>query len=131
MNYLMDTHIFLWALFEPKKISAKARKILHSQENSVFISAISFWEISLKHTLGKLELQGISPRELPDLASQIHFDTLALSPEDGASFYQLPRIGHKDPFDRMIIWQALRNDMTLISKDKECPEYQKLGLRLV
>jgi PIN domain nuclease of toxin-antitoxin system len=131
MKYLADTHIFLWALLEPKKLSAKARKILLSQENSVFISVISFWEISLKYALGKLELRGVSPDELPDFASQTGFEILDLRFEDAASFYQLSRVTHKDPFDRMIIWQALRNDMTLISKDKELAGYQKLGLRIV
>ena len=130
MRYLADTHIFLWALFEPENISSKAQKILRSRESSVFVSVVSFWEISLKYALGKLELQGIEPHELPDFALQTHFEILDLHPEDAASFDQLPRFPHKDPFDRMIIWQAVRNEMTLISKDREFAEYQKIGLRI-
>jgi PIN domain nuclease of toxin-antitoxin system len=131
MRYLTDTHIFLWALFEPGNISPKAQKILRSQESSVFVSVVSFWEISLKYALGKLELQGIEPHELPDFALQTHFEILDLQPEDAAFFDQLPRFPHKDPFGRMIIWQAVRNKMTLISKDREFAEYQKIGLRII
>lgn len=131
MRYLLDTHILLWALFDPKKISTVARKILRSQENSIFVSVVSFWEISLKYALNKLALQGIEPHELPDYASQINFEILGLSSEDAASFHQLSRLSHKDPFERMIIWQAIRNEMTLISKDKEFGEYEKFGLSIV
>lgn len=130
MRFLIDTHIFLWSLFDPKKIPIKAAQTIQSQDNSVFVSVITFWEISLKYSLGKLVLEGVEPKDLPDFANQMSFEILNFKAEDAASFYQLPRLSHKDPFDRMIIWQAIQNNMVLISKDKKIPEYQKAGLRL-
>ncbi|MCP4578521.1 MAG: type II toxin-antitoxin system VapC family toxin [Deltaproteobacteria bacterium] len=131
MRYLLDTHIFLWSLFEPEKIHSGSADVIKSQENSVFVSVITFWEISLKYALGKLELKGVEPHELPGYAAQINFEILDFKPEDAASFYQLPRLSHKDPFDRIIIWQAIQNNMVLLSKDKEFPEYQRIGLRIL
>ncbi len=131
MKYLMDTHIFLWSLFNPEKISSQAADVLHSQENTIFVGTISFWEISLKYSLGKLELEGIEPHELPEYAAQLNFDILDFKAEDAASFYLLPRVSHKDPFDRMIIWQAIQSKMTLISKDRKFTEYENLGLRIL
>jgi PIN domain nuclease of toxin-antitoxin system len=124
MKYLADTHIFLWALFSPEKIPARTRKLMRSPENSVFVSVITFWEISLKYALGRLELRGVEPHELPAFASQMDFELLGLSAEDAASFCQLPRLPHKDPFDRMIVWQALRNRMTLMTKDEGLVAYE-------
>src|SRR4030042_4826908 len=99
MRYIIDTHIFLWSLFEPEKIPSKAAAAIQSQQNSVFVSVISFWEISSKYSLGKLGLKGIGPHELPDFAAKMNFEILELSIEDAASFYRLPRVPHKDPFD--------------------------------
>ncbi len=130
MRYIIDTHIFLWSLFEPEKIANKAAAAIRSQQNSIFVSAISFWEISLKYSLGKLALEGIAPHELPDFAAKINFEMLNLSIEDAASFYRLPRFPHKDPFDRIIIWQAIQNNMILISRDREISQYQNTGLRI-
>ena len=131
MKYLIDTHIFLWSLFSPHKISKAARQILEESGNSVFVSTITFWEISLKYALGKLKLEGIAPDELPQYAIRLNFDILSLNAEDAASYYRLPRISHKDPFDRMIIWQAIREKMILISKDSRIPAYEKYGLNIL
>lgn len=130
MRYLIDTHIFLWSLFEPEKIPHKAGAAIRSPQNSIFVSVISFWEISLKYSLGKIGLKGVSPHELPGFAATIDFEILGLSIEDAASFYRLPRVPHKDPFDRIIIWQAIQNNMILISRDEKIPEYQDTGLRI-
>jgi len=66
-----------------------------------------------------LELEGISPDEFPEFANKMSFELLSLSAEDAASFYHLPPITHKDPFDRMLIWQAIREKMVLISEDSK------------
>ena len=108
MKYLIDTHIFLWSLFSPGKIPHHISKIISDPGNLIFVSTITFWEISLKFSINKLELQGVTPDELPDFAAKLSFELLSLSAEDAASFYHLPKITHKDPFDRMLIWQAIR-----------------------
>ena len=131
MKYLIDTHIFLWSLFSPEKIAEHAAQTIEESGNRVFVSSISFWEISLKFSLNKLELEGITPDELPHIADRMNFEILNLKTADAASFYRLPRIPHKDPFDRMIVWQAIRDKMTLISKDSKIPAYQQFGLSIL
>lgn len=129
MNYLIDTHVFLWSLFSPEKISRSAVRILKDPGNGILVSTITFWEIALKYSLNKLELEGTKPDELPEFANLMNYDILNLSAEDAASFYHLPRISHKDPFDRMLIWQAIREKLVLISNDTEMSAYEAFGLK--
>ena len=131
MNYLLDTHTFLWALFSPELLSGKAAGLIRNPDNFICVSAVSMWEISLKYALGKLELTNILPDNLPDAAEQMGLDILPLEARDAATFYRLPHFGHKDPFDRLIIWQAILHKMTLISKDAKFGEYKKIGLKNV
>ena len=131
MKYLLDTHIFLWSLFSPEKISRHVAKLIEKSGNRIFVSTITFWEIALKFSLGKLELEGIKPDALPEFAHKMSFELLSLSAEDAASFYHLPRITHKDPFDRMLIWQAIREKMVLISKDSKMATYEDYGLKIL
>ncbi|MGD2089242.1 MAG: type II toxin-antitoxin system VapC family toxin [Candidatus Aminicenantes bacterium] len=130
MNYLLDTHAFLWTIFESGRLSNRAKKLILNPENSIYISLITFWEISLKYSLGKLELENILPEELPTVSREAGFATLPLSENEVSSFHNLPRSTHKDPFDRLIIWQAINNDFILISKDRRLSEYQESGLRI-
>jgi PIN domain nuclease of toxin-antitoxin system len=130
MNYLLDTHTFLWAIFDTQKLSKEAKKVILNPQNSIYVSLITFWEISLKYSLGKLELKNISPGELPVVYREAGFETLPLSVEEVSSFHNLTRSSHKDPFDRLIIWQAIHNDLILISKDRRLSAYQESGLRI-
>lgn len=131
MNCLLDTHTFLWSLFNPELLSAKAGKLIRDPDNTVYISVVSFWEISLKYAIGKLEFSNITPDSLPDIAQQMGLEILSLDAPEAATFYRLPRHGHKDPFDRLIIWQAIQHKMTLISKDTKFREYKGIGLKNV
>ena len=129
MKYLIDTHIFLWSLFSPEKISKPIAAILREPNNQIFVSTITFWEIALKFSLKKLELEGITPGELPEFANKMNYEFLSLNGEDASSFYLLPRIFHKDSFDRMLIWQAIREKLVLISKDSKISFYEEYGLK--
>ena len=131
MNYLLDTHAFLWAAFSPHKLSAKSRNEIRSAENQVCISIVSFWEISLKYTLGKIELNNCTPADMPDIATQMGLEIIQLSAQETASFYQLPKVAHKDPFDRMIIWQAIQQQRILVSKDANFPEYRQFEFKVL
>ncbi|NNL74971.1 MAG: type II toxin-antitoxin system VapC family toxin [Desulfobacterales bacterium] len=131
MNYLIDTHIFLWSLFSPQKISKPAAQTIRKSENRIFVSSVTFWEIALKYALKKLELKGITPDQLPQFADRMDFEILNLNADDAASFHNLPRIERRDPFGRMIIWQAIREKMILISKDIETQVYQEFGLKIL
>ena len=61
MKYLLDTHTFLWTVFEPEKIGVKAKALITNREHAILVSLVSFWEISLKYSLGKLRLENVSP----------------------------------------------------------------------
>jgi PIN domain nuclease of toxin-antitoxin system len=129
MRYILDTHSFLWSLFSPEKLSTWARKEIRDRENEVALSVVTFWEISLKYALGKLELPNTEPDELAEAAEEMGLDILLLRPVEAASFHKLPRIAHKDPFDRLIIWQAIQHKMTLISRDRQFKVYGQFGLK--
>ena len=131
MTYLVDTHIFLWSLFSPRKINKKIRRILRNQEVTKFVSLITFWEISLKYSLGKLPLKKLAPDELPNIAKNARYDILFLDTEVVCSFYKLPKIKNKDPFDRMLAWQAIRSDCTLVTVDKDFRDLSSRGLKLL
>lgn len=128
MNYLLDTHSFLWSLFSSDKLSAKAKEIILNNENTIYVSVITFWEISLKFNLGKLKLRNVLPDALPDCAVKSGFEILNLSEKDAASFFKLPKISHSDPFDRLLIWQAIQSGITVITRDKDFKDYEKFGM---
>lgn len=129
MNYLIDTHIFLWAIFSPKKISKNIKGILIDQELTKYVSIITFWEISLKFSLGKLDLTRVLPDKLPAIAKDAGFEILDLNIDTASSFYKLPRIKNKDPFDRMLAWQAINHDYVLLTQDKSFADYKDHGLK--
>jgi PIN domain nuclease of toxin-antitoxin system len=132
MKYIIDTHIFLWLLFEPEKIDKTKLEILENPENSIYITSINFWEISLKFALGKLELNGLKPDNLPDCAFKMGLKILDIDSKNMASFHQLKRVEkHKDHFDRLIIWYCINNDFILVSKDGKFSEYSLLGLKVI
>lgn len=130
MDYLIDSHIFLWSAMSPERLGQTTVDVLQSSSNRIFVSVITYWELSLKFGLGKLELKGIKPEEFCNVTKQMGFKELKIHPLHASTFYQLPREKHKDPFDRMIIWQAIHNDLTLISRDLSFSEYSKYGLKV-
>ena len=130
-NYLLDTHYLLWALVDTKKLSKKIKDIIVDPDNNIVISTISFWEISLKYSLGKLTITGFTPDELPQACTEMGFLIEPLSPIDSSSYNQLYPSIHKDPFDKMLIWQAISNKYTFISNDVLIANYQTFGLRLL
>ena len=131
MKYLLDTHTLLWVLFEDEKLSDTAKEIISNSENEIFVSIITYWEIAIKYGIGKLQLENITPEEIPIKSKEINIETLKLSETEVSTFYKLPKIRHKDPFDRLIIWQAINENMTLISKDKAMKEYEQFGLNVL
>lgn len=129
MNYLLDTHALLWALFDDDKLSEAARQAMENPGNLVAVSAVNFWEISLKFSIGKLELEGIQPHEIPDVVLDSGFEMISLQPTETSSYHLLKGEWHRDPFDRMLIWQAIQNDLTLITKDPLVSRYNEVGLK--
>lgn len=132
MNYLLDTHVILWLAYEDNKLSPSVREVLLNPENQIFLSAVSFWEISLKFHSGKLDLKGHNPKILKEGFDQFYdFKELALEMEDTVSFFRLDAPIHKDPFDRILIWQALQHGLILISDDQNIKSYQAIGLNVI
>jgi PIN domain nuclease of toxin-antitoxin system len=131
MKYILDTHAFLFAAFDPLKLGSQARKVLVEEEHDIYISAVSFWEISLKYSIGRLDLHNARPEDLPSVAREMGFSILSINDEIAASFHLLPLSAHKDPFDRMLAWQAIRLSMILITKDTSLAVYIHAGLKSI
>lgn len=132
MNCLGDTHYLLWALIEPERLDATAEAILRSDKHAKYVSAVSFWEISLKYALGKLELKGITPQQILPASEESGFQILPLEASEAATAHLLPAIaGHKDPFDRLLVWQSIQHKLTLLTADARMREYRKHGLLIV
>ena len=131
MNYLIDTHVLLWSLFDTSKLSKKVYSILSDIENEIFVSSITFWEISLKYSIGKLSLENILPDELPGYTVKAGYKILNPDEKITSSFYKLANYEHGDPFDKLLIWQEICEDYVMISKDSKFKQYEKHGLRIV
>src|SRR5437870_1948194 len=123
MNYLLDTHTFIWAISERTRLSVKAKQAIDNSNNSIFVSSVTFWEIALKFSISKFGIEGILPDVLPEIALTMGFQVIQLLPEEGASSYNLSLTTHKDPFDRILIWQAIKREYTFISKDARMNGY--------
>ena len=133
MRYLLDTCTLLWLLSEPKKLSDSAVQIIQNRKNEVFVSTISFWEISLKHAIGKLSIENVELEEIEEiLVDECHIAIIGLGEQESLSYHRLPCFDeHRDPFDRMLAWQAIKRDMALISSDPAFGHYRSCGLRVV
>ena len=131
MKYLLDTHTLIWTLLETTKLSQKATDTIFDESNMVYVSSIAFWEICIKINCGKLGLGSIKPEDLPGICCDCGFELLTLNAGDASTFDRLLAVHHKDPFDRILIWQSICNDMTLITDDKNICKYNSVGLRTV
>jgi PIN domain nuclease of toxin-antitoxin system len=117
VRLLLDTHLLLWALGAPSKLSAATRKQIQAAE--VFVSAASIWEISIKRSLGKLEAD---PREIVAAIAPAGFALLPVTGEHAAGIVELPPV-HRDPFDRMLVAQAQIEPMILLTNDEALRGY--------
>ena len=131
MKLLLDTCSFLWALHEPPLLSALARQSLQDPAFSVHVSVVTLWEIGLKAGLGKLSFQGVSLENYPALAVKSGWIIHPLSAATAASAGRLPRpTDHRDSFDRLLIWTAIREGFSLVSGDDKFPAYAPHGLKI-
>ncbi len=119
MKILIDTHIFLWALFDPGKIDPGKLGEIETPANQVFVSSISITELMIKASLGKISID-FDPIEM---AGKSGFELLDFSAADAVLLKDLP-FHHKDPFDRMLIAQSLANGIPLMSDDEKIARYE-------
>ena len=118
MKLLLDTHIFLWALSEPNRLSSKQVNAVEDPTNTVYVSSISITEIAIKASLGKLELV-FDPL---DAAEKSGFEMLDFSARDALILTDLP-FHHRDPFDRMLITQAISRKLIIATQDSIIDRY--------
>ncbi len=118
MNLLLDTHVLIWALEDNPILSAEAHDAIVDGKNMVFVSSVSAWEISIKKAMGKLK----APDNLEEEIELHRFTPLNVNFEHARLAGALPDI-HKDPFDRMLIAQAITEKLTLISRDSQFADY--------
>jgi PIN domain nuclease of toxin-antitoxin system len=131
MQVLIDTHILLWLIFDSKKLDRERRSLLADTSNTVYVSVVSLWELSLKYALGKLKHSNTDPSKFPTLVEQMGFEFLPLSILETSTFFRLTPLGHKDPFDRMLLWQALKRKLAFMTSDHRLSDYQVLGVQLI
>ncbi len=118
MNLLLDTHVLIWALENNSRLSMEARDAIIDGENMVFVSAVSDWEIGIKKAMGKLK----TPDNLLEEVALHRFTPLNIHFEHAQLAGELADI-HKDPFDRMLIAQAILEKLTLVTRDKTIARY--------
>ncbi len=119
MNYLLDTHTFLWWLSDSDQLSRQAKKIISDSDNRIFMSCASQWEIAIKVSINRLTFP---MDEMETELVKNGFELLNITTPHINQTTSLP-LHHRDPFDRMLIAQAQSESLILISKDHIFPEY--------
>ena len=122
MRLLLDTHVFLWHLNGSKALPADLRAAIQDPANAVFLSPVSIWEALVKYRLGKLPLPASPHIYLPEQRRRHRIETLPLDEPSVARLAGLPDL-HRDPFDRMLVCQALEHGLTLATVDPAVRAY--------
>lgn len=122
MKLLLDTHTFIWFIEGNSKLSDKAKALIEASDNQRFLSVASLWEMTIKKSLGKLEL-GMDMQTLID--EHIYQNAIEILPINTSAFFMLQDLPfhHKDPFDRLLISQGLADDLVLLSIDEHFASY--------
>lgn len=122
MKILLDTCAFLWLTTDAPELSSQAKVLFQNTNNSVYLSSVSVWEIVVKHQLGKLPLPSEPEYFINQQCSQHFIEVLSL---DDKSVYHLSRLPnhHRDPFDKMLVCQAIEHGLTILTSDKLIAQY--------
>lgn len=118
MRLLLDTHALLWTLARPGDLGAEARRRIEQAESSVLVSVVSAWEIEIKRALGKLD----APDDLHEQMHRLRFLELPVHLRHVRALRSLPPL-HRDPFDRMLVAQALADDLVIVTADDRIRGY--------
>lgn len=119
MSYLLDTHTFIWWIEDNLNLSYQSKQIISNPNNLIFISAVNTWEITIKKSLGKLNVPG----NLEEIILQCGFDILPITIKHTLSIEHLDKY-HDDPFDRLLISQAIIENLTIITRDEKIIKYK-------
>jgi PIN domain nuclease of toxin-antitoxin system len=121
LKLLLDTHLLLWAAGAPAKLSAKVRKLLDDPRNDLFFSAASLWEVTIKNDLGRNDFH-VDPRLLRRGLLDNGYAELAITSEHAVAVAGLPPL-HRDPFDRLLVAQAMVEGIVLLTNDPVVARY--------
>jgi PIN domain nuclease of toxin-antitoxin system len=121
VNLLLDTHVALWAITDHPRLSSSARQLILSPRATVWVSAVSVWEVAIKHALGRGDMP-VSGQHALHYFGQAGYRFLAVEPEHAAAVESLPA-HHQDPFDRLLVAQALLEPMRLLTHDGMVARY--------
>ena len=116
MKVLLDTCTFLWAVSSPDRLSVTARALIVEPDNTVYLSAVSAWEIAVKYGLGQIELADEPATFVAQQRVRHGLEALPLDERSALQVHRLPMV-HRDPFDRMLICQAIMEGLTLLTPD--------------
>ena len=122
MKLLLDTHIFLWFISGDNRLSNDIKQGIRNTDNEVYLSVVSLWEVIIKHQLGKLPLPEPPERYLPIQRERHQIASLPLDEASVSQVAGLPLL-HRDPFDRMLIGQALEHNLTIVTVDDVIQAY--------
>lgn len=122
MSFLLDTCAFLWVALKPEKLSSAFLACFSNPANTVFLSSVSAWEIGIKHNIGKLTLPAAPSQFIPEQRKSHHIAELELNAADTFHLETLPPL-HKDPFDRMLVCQAIERSLTILTLDPLIRQY--------
>jgi PIN domain nuclease of toxin-antitoxin system len=121
VKLLLDTQILLWAAGQPERLSSKARKLLNNPRNELLFSAVSLWEIAIKRTLGRADFKA-EPRPLHRALLDNGYVEVPITSQHAVNIDALPLL-HKDPFDRLLLAQAVSEGLTLVTGDAQLAQY--------
>lgn len=122
MNVLVDTHVWIWSLADPSRLSAESRSLLSSSRNVVYLSAASAWELAIKAALGKIELPEPVETYVPTRMARQGITALPITHTHALRVSTLPP-HHRDPFDRLLIAQALVERLPILTADVAFDRY--------
>ena len=122
MKFLLDTVTFLLAIEDEARVSNEARKYIEDPYEQVYLSSVSAWEIAIKHALGKLDLPLPPDRLVPMARERLGAEELPLAESSALRVSRLPAI-HSDPFDRILVAQAISMGMTILTPDEAIRQY--------
>jgi len=125
VNLLLDTCTALWIALEAPELSARARQLFEDPGNRIYLSTVSTWEISLKHSLGRLPFPEAPDVLVPEIRRRGLMTSLPFGEEATLQLFRLPAI-HRDPFDRMLICRAIVGGMTIVTSDAQIRRYPVL-----
>ncbi|MDR0314158.1 MAG: type II toxin-antitoxin system VapC family toxin [Treponema sp.] len=131
MKLLLDTHTLLWAIGKTSELSETVINELKNPGNEVWASAVSLWEIALKSSIGKLKVN-FDIMNIPEYCERMGFELIPLEPVMALDSLRLPKKNnHKDPFDRMLIYQCITGKYILVSRDTKIASYKEDGLKYI